>query len=60
MKNVMDNRNNSHSLMASWYSYFIYLGWVNTHSFGNSNYCGFNKVDTRQKSTITDITNVDI
>jgi len=54
MKNVMDNRYNSHSLMASWPGFLIYHGRIYPYSFGDRNYCGFNKVDSRQKSTLTD------
>ena len=43
MKNVMDNRNNSPSLMACWPAFFIYLGRINPYSSRHCHYCNCDK-----------------
>ena len=43
MKRVMDDRDNSCSLMASWYGYFIYNGRIYPYSSRNCYYSGFDK-----------------
>ena len=53
MKNVMDNRNNSHRLMASWPGYFIYLGRIDPYSSRHRYYCNSDKSLKRQAFIIT-------
>ena len=52
---VVDNCGCSRSLMASWFDYFIYVRWIYTCSFSNRSYCDYNKIDSRQKSSITNL-----
>lgn len=54
MNYVMDNRDCTRNLMASRFDYFFYFRGVYTCPFGNCRYCGYNKVSSRQKNSITD------
>jgi hypothetical protein len=42
---VMDNCCYPRRLMASWYDYFVYYGWIDPHSSGTRDYCSCGKPD---------------
>lgn len=48
----MDNRFNSHSTMAYWFSYFFYNRRIYSYSFGSCHHCSFNKSNQREKDTL--------
>ena len=52
MNNAMDDRDNSRSLMASWYSYFVYYGRIYPYSYRGRDNCYFSKNNQWKKYTL--------
>lgn len=53
-KHVIHNCCCSHNFMASWYGYFVYYGWINSHSSRNCCNCSFVKRNFREEATLAE------